>query len=312
MIGPITGASSEVSAYRSGRSMYASAFPSRKKTEYSSSRTTMLSLTGMSRGARHIRLLPFATSSHAIVAMSHLRPGDHVHPALERRLDVREGLADPLDAREHLARVAGGVRLELRRHLREARDAVEEERVPLVQLVHLRLEDLDVRDEAGVALLRVADLALEALRLQDHGAERLERLQLVARGQGPAGVLELPAEVLQLVRDLDPQHVVRRAKVLAAAVPGEPRDVQLDPLQQSTVFLNALAQVRHRMSSKVWGAYRIIFVTSMYRPATMIRNGKIRFATLPSWIQFAADANHRAPTTRRMTPHTSPPERVMM
>src|SRR3990172_4849453 len=106
MIGPMTGASRDVSAYRSGRSMYASAFPSRKKTAYSSSRTMMLSLKRMFRGARHMRLLPFATSSHPIVAISdHLGPRDHVHAALERRLHVREELLDPVEAREDLLRL---------------------------------------------------------------------------------------------------------------------------------------------------------------------------------------------------------------
>src|SRR3989304_8805984 len=106
MIGPMIGASRLVRAYRSGRSMYARAFPSRKKTAYSSSRTTMLSLNRMFRGARHMRLLPFATSSHAIVAISdHLGPRDHVHPALERRLHVREGLADAVDRLERLPSV---------------------------------------------------------------------------------------------------------------------------------------------------------------------------------------------------------------
>src|SRR3990172_5208965 len=149
MIGPMTGASSDVSAYRSGRSMYASALPSRKKTANSSSRTTMLSLNRMFRGARHMRLLPFATSSHPIVAISdHLGPRDHVHAALERRLHVREELADALDRLDGLLPVLGRLRLEQGGVLPEGHDRVEERRVPLVQLIQLRLEHLDVGDES--------------------------------------------------------------------------------------------------------------------------------------------------------------------
>src|SRR3972149_4020424 len=149
MMGPMTGASSDVSAYRSGRSMYASAFPSRKKTAYSSSRTTMLSLNQMFRGARHMRLLPFATSSHAIVAISdHLGPRDHVHAALEGRLHVREELADAVDRLERLPSVLSRLRLEERRMLADRAGRLEERRVPLGQPVDLRIADLDVRDQA--------------------------------------------------------------------------------------------------------------------------------------------------------------------
>src|SRR3989304_5899996 len=145
MIGPITGASRELSAYRSGRSMYASAFPSRKKTANSSSRTTMLSLNRMFRGARHIRLLPFATSSQAIVAMSHLRARDREHASLERGLQVREGLADRAYVGEDLFPVTPRVVLELRRKPGQGGDPVQKERVPLVQLRELRVANLPVR-----------------------------------------------------------------------------------------------------------------------------------------------------------------------
>src|SRR3990172_3651320 len=235
MIGPMIGASRLVRAYRSGRSMYARAFPSRKKTAYSSSRTTMLSLNRMVRGARHSRLLPFATSSHPIVAISHLRARDREHSTLERGLKVREGLADRAYVGEDLLPVP-----------------------PLVQLRELRLEDLDVRDEARIPLLRVPDLSLQALRLQDRRAEGLQRLQLVVRGEGSARSLQLPAEGLELVRDLDPEHVVRGPQVLLPPVAREAGDVQLDPLQQATVFFDALAQVNHSDSSRCVG-YRIIF-----------------------------------------------------
>src|SRR3972149_6698277 len=249
MIGPMIGASRLVRAYRSGRSMYARACPARKKTAYSSSRTTMLSLNRMFRGARHIRLLPFATSSHPIVAISdHLGPRDHVHAALERRLHVREELADALDRLDGLLPVLGRLRLEQRRVLPERDDRVEERRVPLVQLVQLRLEHLDVRDESGVALFRVADLALEALDLHHHDAHRLERLHEVVRGERRPRAVEGPSGLLQLVRDLDPQEVVRGPQVLAPPVACEAGDHELDSLQQATVFLDALADVDHSVT----------------------------------------------------------------
>src|SRR3989304_5922472 len=252
MIGPMIGASRLVRAYRSGRAMYARAFPSRKKTAYSSSRTTRVALYRTRRGARPIRLLPFSTSSHPIVAISHLRARDREHAPLERGLQVREGLADRAYVGEDLFPVTPRVVLELRRKPGQGGAPVQKERVPLVQLRELRLENLDVRDEARIPLLRVPHLSFQALRLQDRRAEGLQRLQLVVRGEGSARSLQLPAEGLELVRDLDPEHVVRGPQVLLAPVAGEAGDVQLDPLQQATVFFDALAQVDHSDSSDVW------------------------------------------------------------
>src|SRR3989304_2782134 len=145
MIGPMIGASRLVRAYRSGRSMYARAFPPRKKTAYPSSRTTMLSLNRMFRGARHIRLLPFATSSHPIVAISHLRARDREHAPLERGLQVREGLADRAYVGEDLFPVTPRVVLELRRKPGQGGDPVQKERVPLVELRARRIANLPVR-----------------------------------------------------------------------------------------------------------------------------------------------------------------------
>src|SRR3972149_4656738 len=154
MIGPMIGASRLVRAYRSGRSMYARAFPSRKKTAYSSSRTTMLSLNRMFRGARHIRLLPFATSSHPIVAISHLRARDREHAPLERGLQVGEGLADRAYVGADLFPVTPRVVPELRRKPGQGGDPVRKEGAPLVQLRELGLPDLDVRRRARKPPLR--------------------------------------------------------------------------------------------------------------------------------------------------------------
>jgi len=43
--------------------------------------------------------------------------------------------------------------------------------------------------------------------------------------------------------DLDPEKVVRGADVLPPPVPGVPRDVELDLLQQSAVRLDAFSDV---------------------------------------------------------------------
>src|SRR5436309_15036989 len=77
--------------------------------------------------------------------------------------------------------------------------------VLLVQLVELRLLDLDRRAEARVPAFRMADLRLEAFDREDRVADRLEALNLAVHRHAVADLLEVPADALHLVRELDPE-----------------------------------------------------------------------------------------------------------
>src|SRR5207249_4168980 len=80
-----------------------------------------------------------------------------------------------------------------------------------------------------------------------HGHHPVLPRGLEPRDRLPAvpDVLELPADALQLVRQLDPEQVVRRADVLSAAVAGVPGDHQLDLLEQSSVLFDTVADIGH-------------------------------------------------------------------
>src|SRR5205809_1570700 len=173
----------------------------------------------------------------------HLDAGHGHHPVLPRGLEPRDRLPARLQGGVEALRVAG---------IPDHRDdrgglveRVEHRVVVFVQLVEFRLLDLDRRADAGVAAFRVAHLGLEALDREDDVADALEALDLSVHRQAVPDVLELPADALQLVRQLGPEQVVRRADVLSAAVAGVPGDHQLDLLEQSSVLFDTVADIGH-------------------------------------------------------------------
>src|SRR3989442_67682 len=92
---------------------------------------------------------------------------------------------------------------------------------------------------------RVTHLRLEAFDREDDVPDALEALDLpVHRHLVPDG-LEVPADALQLIRELDAEQVVRGADVLSPPVAGVAGDHQLDLLEQSSVLFNAVADVGH-------------------------------------------------------------------
>src|SRR5437667_44935 len=182
-----------------------------------------------------------------------------VHPDLPCRLERRDGFAARLQGGVEALRVGG--LLDHRDDRGGLVERVEHRVVVLVQLVEFRLLDLDRRADAGIAAFRVADLRLEAFDREDDVADALEALDLsVHRHLVPDG-LELPADALQLVRELDAEQVVRRADVLSPPVAGVAGDHQLDLLEQSSVLFNAVADIGHgRFSPSVSILHYRIFV----------------------------------------------------
>src|SRR5881296_2827498 len=173
----------------------------------------------------------------------HLDAGHGHHPVLPRGLEPRDRLPARLQGGVEALQVAG-----IPDHRDDRGGLVErgEHRVVVfIQLVEFRLFDLDRRADAGVAAFRVAHLGLEALDREDDVADALEALDLSVHRQAVPDVLELPADALQLVRQLDPEQVVRRADVLSAAVAGVPGDHQLDLLEQSSVLFDTVADIGH-------------------------------------------------------------------
>src|SRR5437867_3847227 len=92
----------------------------------------------------------------------------------------------------------------------------------------------------------MADLRLEAFDGEDRVADRLEALDLAVHRHAVADLLEVPADALHLVRELNPEEVVRRADVLPATVPRVAGDHQLDFLEYSAVLFDSVTDVGHR------------------------------------------------------------------
>src|SRR3989442_7745846 len=177
------------------------------------------------------------------LASPHLDAGHGHHPVLPRGLECGDRLASRLEGRVEALRVRGV--LDHRDDRGGLVERVEHRVVVFVQLVEFRLFDLDRRADAGVAALRVADLRLEALDREDDVADALEALDLPVHRHLVSDGLEVTADALQLVRELDPEQVVRGADVLSAAVAGVAGDHQLNLLEQSSVLFNAVADIGH-------------------------------------------------------------------
>src|SRR5438128_3404452 len=190
-----------------------------------------------------VRRAPPKKNEIGIMSSPHLDAGDRHRPVLPRGLETRDRVAARLQRGIVALRVA---RVPDHRDDRGGLvERVEHRVVVFVQLVEFRLLDLDRRADAGVAAFRVADLRLEALDREDDVADALEALDLpVHRHLVPDG-LEVPADALQLIRELDAEQVVRGADVLSPPVAGVAGDHQLDLLEQSSVLFNAVADIGH-------------------------------------------------------------------
>src|SRR5947199_3249720 len=173
----------------------------------------------------------------------HLDAGHGHHPVLPRGLEPRDRLPARLQGGVEALRVAG-----IPDHRDDSGGLVErvEHRVVVfVQFVEFRLLDLNRRADSGVAAFRVTHLGLEAFDREDDVADALEALDLSVHRQAVPDGLEVPADALELVRELDPEQVVRRADVLSAAVAGVPGDHQLYLLEQSSVLFDTVADSGH-------------------------------------------------------------------
>src|SRR3990172_1497543 len=212
------------------------------KTAISSSFTTTLSFIRMFLGYFQTTLRPFETSGQSNVAtLRHLRPRDDLHAPLKGVLEGRGVLAEVRDRRVDGFGVLLGGRLDRVGLGPEEVDALDEAQVELVEGVELALLDTDVGGNPAVPLLGVSDAALELLHLEDDPAEWLKGGDLVGGRDLRAPRLEPVLDAQHPVGDLDAEERVGRAQVLAPPVPGKPRDVHLDFLDESAVVFHALA-----------------------------------------------------------------------
>src|SRR6266508_1693940 len=190
-----------------------------------------------------VRRPPPKKNAMGIIVSPHLDARDRVGPGLPRRLERGDRLAEAFHGRLEALRVA-----RVPDHRDDRRGLVErfEHRVIVfVEPVEFRLLDPDRRAQAGIPAFRVADLRLEALDREDRVPDRLQALDLAVHRHAVADVLEVLADALELVRELDAQQGVRRADVLAASVPGIAGDDQLDLLQEFSVLFDAVTDVGH-------------------------------------------------------------------
>src|SRR5881409_1584002 len=238
-----------------------------------------------------VRRAPPKKNETGIMSSPHLDAGHGHRPVLPRGLETRDRLA---------ARLQGGVEALRVRGVLDHRDdrgglveRVEHRVVVFVQLVEFRLLDLDRRADAGVAAFRVADLRLEALDREDDVADALEALDLPVHRHLVADGLEVSADALQLIRELDAEQVVRCADVLSAPVSGVAGDHQLDLLEQSSVLFNAITDVGH---VRFLRAFRLMFCLDMYLGVWMEVRGRSAFTTGRT---TAARLRLRHRTTRR-------------
>src|SRR5437016_815104 len=204
----------------------------------------------------------------------HLDAGHGHHPVLPCRLKCRDLLAARLQGCVEALRVRG--LLDHRDDRGGFVERVEHRVVVLVQFVEFRLLDLDRRADAGIAAFCVTHLRLEAFDREDDVADALEALDLpVHRHLVPDG-LEVPADALQLVRELDAEQVVGRADVLSPPVAGVAGDHQLDLLEQSSVLFNAVTDIGHVGFLR---ALRLMFCLDMYLGVWMEVRGRSAFTT---------------------------------
>src|SRR6058998_1958766 len=190
-----------------------------------------------------VRRAPPKKNEIGIMSSPYLDAGHGHRAVLPRGLETRDRLAARLQGGLEALRV--GRVPDHRDDRRGLVERVEHRVVVFIELVEFRLLDLDRRADAGVTAFRVAHLGLEALDREDDVADALEALDLSVHRQAVPDGLELPADALELVRQLDPEQVVRRADVLSAAVAGVPGDHQLDLLEQSSVLFDTVADIGH-------------------------------------------------------------------
>src|SRR2546428_3823874 len=198
-----------------------------------------------------------------------LNAGNRHRPVLPRGLETRDRLA---------ARLQGGVVALRVARIPDHRDdrgglveRVEHRVVVFVQLVELRLLDLNRRADAGVPAFRVTHLGLEAFDREDDVADALEALDLSVHRHLVSDGLEIPADALQLSRALDAEQVARRADVLATPVAGVPGDHQLDLLEQSSVLFDSVADIGH---VRFLRAFHLMICLDMYLGVSMEVRGR--------------------------------------
>src|SRR2546425_3526281 len=93
--------------------------------------------------------------------------------------------------------------------------------------------------------VRRAPFGREASACEDDVAAALEALDLPVHRHLVSDRLEVPADALQLIRELDAEQVVRGADVLSPPVSDVAGDHQLDLLEQSSVLFNAVTDIGH-------------------------------------------------------------------
>src|SRR5213594_4222004 len=202
----------------------------------------------------------------------HLDAGHGHRAVLPRGLERRDGLAAPLQGRVEALRVRGI--LDHRDDCGGLVERVEHRVVVLVQLVEFRLLDLDRRTDSGIPAFRMADLRLEAFDREDDVADALEALDLPVHRHLVSDGLEVPADALQLIRELDAEQVVRRADVLSPPVAGVAGDHQLDLREQSSVLFDSVADIGH---VRFLRAFHLMICRDMYLGVSMEIRGRSAF-----------------------------------
>src|SRR3989454_6548032 len=149
-----------------------------------------------------VRRPPPKKNPIGIIVLPHPDAGDRVRPRLPRGLEGRDRVP------HRFQRGLEGLRIRCLPNRWDDRrgpvEGVEHRVVIFIETVEFRLLDLDRGAEAGIAALRMAHLRLEALDRENRVPDRLEPLDLAIHRHLVANVLEVAADALQLVGELDP------------------------------------------------------------------------------------------------------------
>src|SRR3989337_2548333 len=154
-----------------------------------------------------VRRPPPKKNAIGIIVSPRHRACDGFRPQVPRTLEALDRLAERPEGSLEALRVP-----RVADHRDDGRGLVEglEHRpVVLIQPVELGLLDADRRADPGVPALRVTDLRLDALEGEDRVPDRLEALVLAVHGHPVPDRLELAADRLDAVGELDPQEVGR-------------------------------------------------------------------------------------------------------
>src|SRR3989441_498450 len=119
--------------------------------------------------------------------------------------------------------------------------------------------------------VRRAPFGREASACEDDVAAALEALDLPVHRHLVSDRLEVPADALQLIRELDAEQVVRGADVLSPPVSDVAGDHQLDLLEQSSVLFDSVTDVGH---VRFLRALRLMFCRDMYLGVSMEVRGR--------------------------------------